>query len=139
LSRYLDSSNPDVIPYLRRLENTDYVFLVTGTNRYDKSGQFITYRYQVKLIGESVYYNSTNPEKSVPGGPGEVENHRSDPKTGLDNVSGLSFKVRIPGYGLVFAETGHWVYDYSAGEWVFNSGHNQFVDQDLAALCEYLK
>ena len=118
---------------------TDYVVLITGTIRYDKSGQYITDRYQVKLIGESVYYNSTDPEKSVPGGPGEVENHRFDSKTGLYTGAGLSFKVRIPGYGLIFAETGHFVYDYSAGENVFNSGHNQFMDQDLAALCKYLK
>ena len=118
---------------------TDFVFLMTGTDRYDKLGQFVTERYQYKVIGESVYYNSTDPEKSVPGGPGEVENHQFNPKTGLYNGAGLSFKVRIPGYGLIFAETGHFVYDYSAGENVFNSGHNQFMDQDLAALCKYLK
>jgi len=118
---------------------TDYVFLITGTNRYDKSGQFVTDRFQLKVIGESVYYNSSDPAKSLPGGPGEVENHRTDPKTGLGFGAGLSFKVRIPGYGLVFAETGRFASDYSTGEYVFQSGHNQFADQDLAALCKYLK
>jgi hypothetical protein len=118
---------------------TDYVFLMTGVVRYDKSGQPVADRYQFKLLGESVYYNSTDPEKSVPGGPGEVENKRLDPKTGYWAGSGLSFKIRIPGYGLIFAETGHFVYDASAGEFVFQSGHNQFADQDLAALCDYLK
>ena len=118
---------------------TDYVVLITGTTRYDKSGQFITDRYQLKVIGESLYYNSKAPEKSVSGGPGEVENHGFDPKTGLYTGAGLSFKVRVPGYGLIFAETGHFVFDYSAGKYVFNSGHNQFMDQDLAALCEYLE
>ena len=36
--RYLDSSNPDVIPYLRRYKGTDYVFLVNDNREY---GQYV--------------------------------------------------------------------------------------------------
>jgi len=118
---------------------TDYVFLMTGVVRFDKSGEPVADRYQFKLLGESLYYNSTNDQKSVAGGPGEVENKRLDPKTGLWSGAGVSFKVRIPGYGLIFAETGHFIYDPGTGEFLFNSGHNQMIGEDLEALCDYLK
>jgi len=118
---------------------TDYVFLMTGMVRYDKSGQPVADRYQFKVLGESVYYNSRNAQKSVAGGPGEVENKRLDPKTGFWSGSGVSFKIRIPGCGLIFAETGHFVYDPGTGKFLFNSGHNQMIGADLEALCDYLK
>lgn len=118
---------------------TDYVFLMTGVVRSDKSGQPVADRYQFKVLGESLYYNSNNVQKSVAGGPGEVENQRLDPKTGFWSGSGVPFKIRIPGYGLIFVETGHFVYDRNAGKFLFNSGHNQMIGEDLEALCDYLK
>jgi len=118
---------------------SDYVFLMTGVLRFDKSGQLVADRYQLKILGESLYYNSENDQKSVAGGPGEVESQRIDPETGLRFGAGVAFKVRIPGYGLIFAETGHFIYDPGTGKFLFNSGHNQMIGEDLEALCDYLK
>ncbi len=118
---------------------TDYVILVSGTMVYDKSGALVQTVRRLHTIGESMYYNSTTPEKSVSGGPGEVEVDRFDETEGLLYISGPIFKIRVPGYGLIFAETGHLVVDLTTGQVISNSGHNQMVDQDLAALCNYLK
>jgi opacity protein-like surface antigen len=118
---------------------SDWTFLLTGTDLYDKSGQLVKEGYHYRVIGASLYYNSENPAKEVFGGPAEHENVRYDPATGVYYGSGPSFKIRIPGYGLIFAETGRWGFDENTGQYVFNSGHNQFVDKDLAALCNYLK
>jgi hypothetical protein len=117
----------------------DFTALVSGTIVYDKSGVAVQTIEHVRVIGESIYYNSANPTKSVLGGPGEGEMHRIDGTTGIVYISGPSWKIRISGYGLIFAETGHVVFDETTGQIFFNSGHNQFLDQDLAAVCNYLK
>ena len=117
----------------------DFVALLSGTIVYDKSGVVVQTIQHYHLIGESIYYNSANPAKRVFGGPAEHELDRIDGTTGIVYVSGPSFKIRVPGYGLIFAETGHIVVDENTGQVLFDSGHNQFVDQDLAAVCNYLK
>jgi hypothetical protein len=115
----------------------DFVGLVRGTVVYDKSGAPV--QTIQRVIGESIYYNSVNPAKAVLGGPGEGELDKFDWAAGTLSISGLSYKIRVPGYGIIFAETGHGVGDPTTGQIVFNVGHNQFADQDLAALCNYLK
>lgn len=117
----------------------DFVALLSGTIIYDKSGVAVQTIQHYRLIGESIYYNSANPAKRVLGGPAEHELDRIDLTTGIVYVSGPSFKIRVPGYGLIFAETGHLVFDETTGQLLFNVGHNQFYDQDLAALCNNLK
>jgi hypothetical protein len=118
---------------------SDWVALLSGTVLYDKSGVAVQTIQHYRLIGESIYYNSANPAKAVNGGPAEHELDKIDVTTGIVYVSGLSFKIRVPGYGLIFAETGRYIFDENTGQVLFNSGHNQFLDQDLAALCNYLK
>ncbi|MBZ5613539.1 MAG: hypothetical protein LAO23_05980 [Acidobacteriia bacterium] len=118
---------------------SDWVALLSGTILYDKSGVAVQTIQHYRLIGESIYYNSANPAKRVFGGPAEHELDRIDGTTGIVYVSGPSFKIRVPGYGLIFAETGHLVFDETTGQLLFNSGHNQFYGQDLAAVCNYLK
>ncbi len=118
---------------------SDWTSLYTGTLLYDKSGQFVQQVDHVRVIGESRYYNSTDPAKEVMGGPGEMVQGRLDAATGLYYLSGDPYKVRVPGYGLIWSETGLVVYDTNTGQYTFNTGHNQFVDQDLTALCDYLK
>jgi hypothetical protein len=115
----------------------DWVALLTGNLVYNKSGEVKNDVEHYRVIGESLYYNSTNAAKAVTGGPAEAENARY--VGGYLYLSGPSWKIRVPGYGLIFAETGHAVRDLQTGNFVFNSGHNQFLDQDLAALCAYLK
>jgi hypothetical protein len=117
----------------------DYAALLSGTIVFDKSGVAVQMIQHYRLIGEDIYYNSTNPAKSVLGGPAEHELDRLDMTTGIVYVSGPSFRVRVPGYGVIFAETGHLVFDENTGQVLFNSGHNQFYGQDLDALCSYLK
>ena len=117
---------------------SDFVALIGGTALYDKSGLLVQ-EVSHYLIGESVYYNSTDPTKSVVGGPAESENDRIDWASGFYYGTGPSYKVRVPGHGVIFMETGHWVANMNTGEYVFNSGQNQFVDGDVAALCDYLK
>ena len=114
---------------------TDYVFLMTGIIRYDKSGQSVTDRYQYKVMGESVYYNSTDAQKSVAGGPGEVENtarsedgHRVRRRSELQGQNPWLWSD-------LRRETGHFVYDDSTGKYVFNSGHNQFMHQEFSRPC----
>ncbi len=58
---------------------------------------------------------------------------------GTMSISGPYFKIRVPGYGVIFAESGHQVMDLATGQVISNSGPNQFIDGDAAALCQYLK
>ena len=118
---------------------TDFTALIRGTIVYDKSGVAVQTIQHLGVIGESIYYNSTSPIKSVLGGPAEHDNEKIVSATGIMSFSGPIFKIRIPGYGLIFAETGRVVIDLTTGQVISNSGHNQLFDQDLAALCEYLK
>jgi hypothetical protein len=123
---------------------SDWVELLTWVDRVDKNGQFAQEVGREKLLGQSLYYNSTNFDKAVAGGPGEAANFRWDAKTGRVYNSAVSWKVTVPGYGIIFAETGATVYQcdpytFENCQLVSNTGHNQFIDEDLAALCDYLK
>lgn len=124
---------------------TDYNFRFMYVLHFDKNGELVREKYQFKIIGESVYYNSTDLNKAVMGGPGEVVNVTIDPARGLLILRGLSYKVRIPGYGLIFAESGELVWHCddpfmdTGCVMVKNTGHNQLIEQDIAALCDYLK
>jgi hypothetical protein len=124
---------------------TDYNFRFIFILYYDKNGELVKERAQFKVIGESVYYNSTNLNKAVSGGPGEVANQTFDTATGQVRIRGMLYKVRIPGYGLVFAESGEEIwqcddpYTFTNCVMVKDTGHNQLNEQDIAALCDYLK
>jgi len=123
---------------------TDYVTKFTALDFFDKDGNWLKGKTQYRILGESVYYNSANPTKAVSGGPGEVANQFWDLTAGEIRVSGLIYKVRIPGYGPIYYETGELVWQCDPGTFsncsvVSNTGHNQSVEGDVAALCEYLK
>jgi len=98
----------------------------------------------LKVLWE-FYYNSTNPEaKRLTGGPGEnqqlVMTYENGRVVSL-RYSGPVFRVNVPGYGQVFAETGVFKREYYDGAWHFimNSGKNQYWDGDIEALCWALK
>lgn len=110
----------------------------------DRNGQPKQLVENLKLTLD-VYRNSET-GKSLSAGPGESEQMRMLFENGLPVThrwSGLLFKVTVPGYGLIVAESGRatWQWDPLGGShWLIsNSGHNQWVERDLAALCEYLK
>ena len=122
----------------------DWVALITWVDVLDKDGQWVRSTQHYKVLGESHYYNSEDPDRVVAGGPGETENMNLDAASGVFYVHGLSWKARVPGYGLIWGETGNFVaqcdpYTFQNCEVASNTGHNQYNDQDLAALCDYLK
>ena len=122
----------------------DWAGLITEMQLYDNQGNLLQGHFANRVIGESVWYNSTDASKAVTGGPGEVDSVQLDATTGSFRESGLGWKVRIPGYGVIFAETGTNVYQcdpYTFENCVLisNVGFNQLADGDVAALCDYLK
>ncbi len=117
---------------------TDWVAMVVGNVIYDKDGEAVQKIELFRVIGQSIYYNSENPDLFLTGGPGESGLGRYDLQNGILYIGGINFKVRVPGYGPVYYETGHAVMDLETGEVLFNSGHNQALGQDLEALCKFL-
>ena len=120
----------------------DYVALMHGNLRYDKDGNPVQERYQFRVLGQSIYYNSTDPDKFVLGGPGEASEARIMYEEGTPVLifeSGLLFKVMLKGYGPIFLNTGHDVFDLSTGELLFKKGPDQYWTRDFEALCNALK
>src|SRR5512139_3199041 len=52
---------------------SDWVALMRGTDRYDKSGQFVQEVLLYDIIGEATYYNSLKPGNKLTGIPAEHE------------------------------------------------------------------
>ena len=121
---------------------SDFVYIIRGTARFDREGQFVQEMDHFWVVGERTYYNSVT-GKSVFGSPAELENHRFYPATNRDIVSGPAFRLVVPGYGPILSETGHveFVYVPETNTWdvVSPTGPSQLLGQDLAALCGYLK
>ena len=122
----------------------DWQYSIHDAMLLDQNGQPKQLVENLKVVMDVIYNSKTG--KSVAAGPGESEQLRLLFENGLPVThrwSGLLFKVTVPGYGLIVAESGRatWQWDPLGGShWVIsNSGHNQWVDRDLAALCEYLK
>jgi len=122
----------------------DWTAIFTFVDLYDKDGMWVWSVSHERVLGRTRYYNAEDPAKEVFGGPGEGVSVRWDAATGLRYGSGMSWKVKVPGYGLIFAESGHHVfqcepYTFRNCVLVSNVGHNQFRDADFDALCDYLK
>jgi len=119
---------------------SDWSALQQLTLHYDKDGNLVREGFHYRLLGQSRYYNSTDPSVGVLGGPGEVNPGSFDFVNNTLVSSGDSWKIKLPGYGTIFHETGRTVFDMSTSPWtiVRDTGHNQFNDQDFAALCEAL-
>lgn len=94
-----------------------------------------TFTRQHWRVSDSVYYRSDDPSVFVYGGPGEQDIRKYD---WLDEVwaySGPAFKITIPGYGVIFHEAGHAIYDPANDELTFQRGPSDFTDGDFDALC----
>jgi hypothetical protein len=118
-------------------------------DRYDKRGQLIQAVAQYRTVQPTIYWLGT-PDPGferipntnvVMGVAGEVEIDRLDFATGRLYAQGSIFQATVPGYGRIFSETGHGVMDMNATPWanLVNRGHNDYWEQDLAALCDYLR
>lgn len=117
---------------------SDWTALIHMTLHFDKDGNLIRTQNQYRLIGQSRYYNSTDPDVSILGGPGEVQPYSLDVASNILSYSGNVWKIKLPGYGMIFHETGKTVIDLTTNTILRDTGQNQFNDQDFAALCEAL-
>lgn len=116
----------------------DWVGLRQLTLLYDKNGVLVREGFHYRVIGQSRYYNSTDPSVEVLGGPGEVNPGSYNFVNGTLVSSGDIWKIKLPGYGVIFHETGRTVFDLATFTIQRDTGQNQFNDQDFAALCEAL-
>jgi hypothetical protein len=121
----------------------DDVALLHGQVRFDNDGNPVEEVFHIKILGETIYYNSTDSEKSVLGGPGENQVARiiylEDGTVAVELLSGLAYKVVLKGYGPAFFHTGHKIIDPQTGEILFDAGPDQALTEDFAALCNALK
>jgi hypothetical protein len=120
---------------------TDYEVAVNFKVVFDKEGEWATGRLKAKSTAPSVYYNSEDPSHFLMGGPAEQEIDHMNYVKGTAFVSGVMWKVTVPGYGVVYMETGRVVCDPDGWECFLdtNTGHNQYYEQDVAAMCRILK
>jgi len=106
---------------------------------FDKNGNlvFISQHFD---FGNSIYYRSDDPTVFLVGIPGEVANERYivTGNTPRVIIAGLPYQVTVPGHGVVFHQVGRIILDLETGEVLFQAGPNDFVGQDVAALCAAL-
>lgn len=107
--------------------------------RFDQDGTVTKVNQHINY-SQSIYYNSENPAIAIEGGPGEVENDQFDftGDTPTVAVTGVVFKVTLPGHGVIFHEAGRAVFDFATGEALFQAGPHDFQEQEVAALCAAL-
>lgn len=117
---------------------SDYSYSVIQRIHKDKSGAITDVSYGIKVLGQSVYYGEPSTGITLAGGPGELSHYTYDLERGLLYFSGLSFKVVLPGQGVIYMQSGHYVQDLNSGLIISQSGHNDYNDGNLEALCRAL-
>jgi hypothetical protein len=117
---------------------SDWNGLMQLTYFYDGSGNLVRMHNRYRVIGASRYYNSVDPTIEVAGGPGEIQNNRTDYTDGTVVFSGVAWKITLPGYGTILFETGKTTLDLATFAIIHDTGQNQLNDQDFAALCDVL-
>ncbi len=117
---------------------SDWAAVMQITLHYDKDGSLVRQGFQWRVLGQSRYYSSADPTLEIRGGPGEAQAGSFDFVNGTVVYSGNVWKIRLPGYGAFFHETGRTVLDLATFTIQRDTGKNQFNDQDFAALCEAL-
>jgi hypothetical protein len=98
----------------------------------DKDGNVVRENTHIRYTDARIY-NSNDPSLELREGPGEVENYHwdyfGDPPTLA--LAGTSFKVTVPGYGLVLIRTGRVVADLAPEfKITFIVGQNSFEDDE---------
>lgn len=116
----------------------DYSYSLTQKIYKDKAGNITRVVFLTKVIGRSVYYGDPSTGVSLMGGPGEIGKYTWDAQTNLLYFSGVSFKVVVPGQGVVFMQTGHFVQDLTTGLLISQSGHNDWMGGNVETLCAAL-
>ena len=107
--------------------------------RFNQAGAVTKVNQHINF-SQSIYYNSENPAIFIEGGPGELQNDHFDFTGDVPTlaITGLTFKVTLPGNGVIFHEAGRIVIDFETGEVLFQAGPHDFGDQEVAALCTAL-
>jgi hypothetical protein len=113
----------------------DFTYVISYEVYFDKDGNWKKYVERIRTVGNSLWYNSANPEISFLGGPGENEVQTWYPD-GRYIVTGLSVKIVIPGSGPMILETGRTIFDTETWEILFQSGPSDIYG-DTTALCEF--
>jgi len=120
----------------------DYEATWRDMTRYEKNGD-IAQIVRTVTFPKDVFTNSVT-GKTLVGGPGERNEVRFVYAAGVlvkITSSGPVLRVNVPGYGPVFIETGHAVFDGNHMI-ISNTGHNDYhgwPPEAVVALCNALK
>jgi hypothetical protein len=107
---------------------------------YDEEGNPVRLTRKVFVEnGNAIYYNSNYPSCWLPGGNGEREVNTFDLVNGTVTTTAASYKVKLPGNGVIFMNAGRIVMDYFTGEVLFQAGQMDFYDGNVDALCAALR
>ena len=118
---------------------TDYYFDVNYKIFYDKSGNAIREIAVLNTDGFSKYYNPGDPTHSVEGGPHEVQVQRFDVGGNTGTFMGPSFRINLPGQGVIFLMAGRLVVDFNTGDVMFEAGPQDWLQGNLEKLCTALR
>jgi len=106
---------------------------VTTTTFFDNAGNPV--RVSTKANLDAVIHKSGTTDT--------VRDHSvftetDDLVNGTTTISGPSYHYKVPGQGEVFAEVGHQIFVSDTGEVTFQSGKDDFTQQDLQGICAAL-
>jgi hypothetical protein len=117
--------------------HTTFLGTTTIHLHFDKEGNLVKEKQRWSMEGKSVYYNAENPEIAIEGGP-EHLNVNIDYQDGLIKISGVNFKVTLPGVGMILHQGGHYTYDLTTGEYIHVGGPDDVWSGNFEALCAAL-
>lgn len=118
---------------------------VRVTLYYDESGNVVLKELDKVKPGPTVLFlgdhETQEPinDNTVKGSPGQNENDRYIFADDRDYITGIPFKVVVPGLGRVYSDPGRMVWAISTNTLLAYSGWNGNSASDIAALCDYLK
>lgn len=131
---------PDALLFIGECDGFEIINVsdldITVTSFFDSDGNFVRERAMFKVMN-SVYFNSVDPSLSLEGGPGEVEIGHFNAVENTLALTGASFRVTVPGLGVIYLDAGRTFIDFNTGE-VTNSGPSDFEDGNVDALCDAL-
>jgi hypothetical protein len=104
-----------------------------GTEHYDQDGNIV--RVVEHVWGVDRLYNPDNGKSLDPATFNQGE--AVDLVEGQVKVSGVVFRITVPGSGAVFLDVGRYIIDFDEGL-VFLAGQHQFFEGDLDGLCAAL-
>ena len=107
---------------------------------YDNDGNVKKIQYHWSATN-GIVYNSEHPERWLPEGPDHIMYYVT-PNSPYLTQAGLALHVTVPGYGIIGINAGRIILlaDGPISEWevIWEKGQNDFFNQELDALCEYL-